>query len=692
MPNRLIHETSPYLLQHAHNPVDWHPWDEEALSKAQQEDKPIFLSIGYAACHWCHVMEHESFEDTRIAQMLNEHFVSIKVDREERPDLDSIYMAAVVTMTGHGGWPMSVFLTPDLQPFYGGTYFPPERRYGMPAFTDVLEGIIQTWKSNRQEVFTLSQKLTQYLKDNARWDASTSNPLSPQTLQQAIEALIQSYDWQHGGWGAAPKFPAPMTIEFLLQQGMRGNSQALQVATHALKAMNRGGIYDVVGGGFHRYSTDNRWLVPHFEKMLYDNAQLALAYLHAYLATNNARLRQTCEETLDFILKEMSHPEGGFYSSLDADSEGEEGKFYLWTPEEIQQALPDPLDQTLFLTAYNVTVSGNFEGRTVLQHQVEDDQLARDAGLSISEVQQRLPKARERLYHFRARRQPPATDDKVLVFWNALTLQALAEATRYLNRRDYLAAAQKNARFLLTALHPQDRLLRSWRGGKAKHNAYLEDYAALILALLALYQTDLDPAWYQQATALAEEMLAGFQDSSGGFYDTRHDQSGLLVRPKELQDNATPSGNALTAMALLWLAAYSDNRRWQTQAEKLLSAVQGALIRYPTAFSFWLQALDFAIGPVRQIALVWPEDRADYRPHLNEIWKTYRPRTVLAGSAWPAPPSAPPLLENRPPVDHSVTVYICRGFVCNQPAGTLNDLKEQLDSFENDGLYISKSS
>lgn len=687
MPNRLIHETSPYLLQHAHNPVDWHPWDEEALSKAQQEDKPIFLSVGYAACHWCHVMEHESFEDTRIAQMLNEHFVSIKVDREERPDLDSIYMAAVVTMTGHGGWPLSVFLTPDLQPFYGGTYFPPERRYGMPAFTDVLEAIIQTWKSNRQEVFTLSQKLTQYLKGNARWDASTSHPLSPQTLQQATEALIQSYDWQHGGWGAAPKFPAPMTIEFLLQQGSRGNSQAMRVATHALKAMNRGGIYDVVGGGFHRYSTDNHWLVPHFEKMLYDNAQLALAYLHAYLSTHDARLRQTCEETLDFILKEMSHPEGGFYSSLDADSEGEEGKFYLWTAEEIRQALPDPIDQTLFLNAYNVTVSGNFEGKTVLQRQIEDDQLAREAGLPLAEVQQRLQKARERLYHFRAQRQPPATDDKVIVFWNAQALQALAEAARYLNRRDYLAAAQKNARFLLTSLHPQDRLLRSWRGGKAKHNAYLEDYAALILALLALYQTDLDPAWYQQATALAEEMLTSFQDSAGGFYDTRHDQSGLLVRPKELQDNATPSGNALTAMSLLWLAAYSDNRQWQTQAEKLLGAVQELLIRYPTAFSYWLQALDFAIGPVKQIALVWPEDCTDYQPYLNEIWNTYRPRTVLASSAWPVPPSAPPLLKNRPPVDHSVTVYICKGFVCNQPAGTLNDLKEQLNIFENDNLY-----
>ncbi|NMC80881.1 MAG: thioredoxin domain-containing protein, partial [Chloroflexi bacterium] len=517
MPNQLAHETSPYLLQHANNPVNWYPWGEEALRKAQEEDKPIFLSIGYAACHWCHVMEHESFENPQIARLLNDHFVSIKVDREERPDLDSIYMSAVIAMVGQGGWPMSVFLTPKLEPFYGGTYFPPAARYGMPAFGDVLTGVIQTWKSNRAEISRMSQQLGQFLKENAQWN-TPSGPLLPGTLQQATETLIQTYDWEHGGWGAAPKFPAPMAIEFLLQQGTQGNSQALQVALHALKTMNRGGIYDVVGGGFHRYSTDAHWLVPHFEKMLYDNAQLARTYLHAYLLTGEVPLRQTCEETLDFILKEMTHPEGGFYSSLDADSEGEEGKFYLWTPEEIRQALPEAEDQDRILSFYNVTEAGNFEGKTIFQQ----------TGETPAEMYLPLQKAKKQLDRFRARRQPPATDDKVLVFWNALMLQTLAEAARYLHRSDYLQAAQKNARFLLQALHPQDRLLRSWRDGQAKHNACLEDYGALILGLLTLYQTDLDSTWYQHAILLAKEMLAAFQDASGELYDTRRDQADLL--------------------------------------------------------------------------------------------------------------------------------------------------------------------
>ncbi|NUM49280.1 MAG: thioredoxin domain-containing protein, partial [Anaerolineales bacterium] len=430
MPNRLAHENSPYLLQHQHNPVDWYPWGSEALERAKREDKPIFLSIGYAACHWCHVMEHESFIDPRTAALMNEHFINIKVDREERPDLDGIYMQAVVAMTGSGGWPMSVFLTPDGVPFYGGTYFPPARRYNMPAFTEVLAAIANTWENDRARALRSGEQLKTHLQQEMR-PLPTAVALSPETAQQAAMGLAQSYDWKNGGWGQAPKFPQPMTIDFLLNRATRGDKFALEIATHALDAMAKGGMYDVVGGGFARYSVDDRWLVPHFEKMLYDNAQLARVYLHAYLITKNAFYRRIVEETLDFVIRELTHPDGGIYSSLDADSEGEEGKFYIWTLEEIRDVLREEAD--FFIAAYHVTEGGNFEGHTVLQRALSDEELAEQFALPVEKVTPRLQAAHARLLKRRAGRIRPGTDDKVLTAWNGLMLLAFAEAGRYLH-------------------------------------------------------------------------------------------------------------------------------------------------------------------------------------------------------------------------------------------------------------------
>ena len=673
--NRLAHETSPYLLQHKDNPVDWYPWGEEALEKARQEDKPIFLSIGYAACHWCHVMERESFEDPATAALMNEHFVNIKVDREERPDLDNIYMKAVVALTGQGGWPMSVFLTPDLEPFYGGTYFPPAPRYGMPSFRQVLRGIANVWQNDRQRALRSGQQLRQHLqREFASLEAAA--PLSEESLQKALLGLAQSYDWRNGGWGRAPKFPQPMSIQFLLQRAARGDNYALEMAAHALDAMARGGMYDVVGGGFARYSVDDRWLVPHFEKMLYDNAQLARTYLHAYLLTGKPHYRRVVDETLAFVRREMTHPDGGFYSSLDADSEGEEGKFYLWTPQEIQQALGEQAD--LVLAAYDITETGNFEGRNVLQRALSDEQLAERFGLAPAQVPERLQAAHARLLAARNRRVRPGTDDKVLVSWNALMLMAFAEAARYLQDSRYLEVAMRNAAFLLDNLYLHNRLFRSWRNGQARHNAFLEDYAALCLALLALYQSDPNPRWFAAAQNLADEMIAHFADPAGGFFDTRDDHETLLVRPKDLQDNATPSGNSLAAAALLQLAALTGHGHYRARAETALAAAQPLLGRFPTAFGNWLCALDFALGPVHEIAILGPDTPA--RGQLvATLWQTYRPRAVVAVSDHPPPPGAPPLLANRPLLDGQPTAYVCQGFVCRQPVNTAEALERELE-------------
>ena len=678
MSNRLIQANSPYLLQHAHNPVEWYPWGDQALALAREKNTPIFLSIGYAACHWCHVMAHESFEDADIAAFLNQNFVNIKVDREERPDIDSIYMRAVVAMTGQGGWPLSVFLTPDGRPFYGGTYFPPVRRYQMPSFREVLEAVHRAWSQDRDKVVQSSQQITDHIKQPETISNSVSS-IDSSILEKASMALAQAYDWRFGGWGGAPKFPQSMAIEFLLRRATQGDRLGLDMARHALDKMARGGMYDVVGGGFARYSTDNEWRVPHFEKMLYDNAQLSLVYLHAYLLTREQTYRRICEETLDFLAREMLHPEGGFFSSLDADSEGVEGKFYLWTPTQIREALSDPGDTEFILKAYNITEAGNFENANVLQRALDDTTLAQQFRIDEEHVIARLTNLHARLLEARQQRIRPTTDDKVLVSWNALALISFAEAGRYLQRPDYTLVAMRNAAFILSALHPNDRLLRSWRAGIAQHNGFLEDYAALILALLSLYQSDPDTKWYGAAAQLVGEMVEHFSDPQGGFFDTRDDHGDLLTRPKEIQDNAVPCGNSMAAMALLQFASYTGDGALYDRSEGTLRSIQDPASRYPTAFGYWLCAIDFALQPAQEVAILG--DPANQHTQTLEavLWESFRPHTISARSSLPIPPDAPALLQDRTLLEGKPTAYVCRNLVCNFPVNEPQDLRTQLE-------------
>ena len=675
MTNHLSNENSPYLLQHAENPVDWYPWSDEALNKARQEDKPIFLSIGYAACHWCHVMAHESFEDDNIANYLNENFVSIKVDREERPDLDAVYMNAVTSITGQGGWPMSLFLTPEGKPFFGGTYFPPFPRYNMPAFMDVLELVIDSWRTERSSIETTGQRLIDHITSSVRWKIKEVPPI-PGALDAAEDELLKNYDWQNGGWGRAPKFPQAMAIDFLLKKSTRANGPGLKAACHALDSMSQGGMYDLVGGGFHRYSTDADWLVPHFEKMLYDNALLAGAYLHAYLITGNQKYRKVCEATLDFILRDLSHPDGGFFSSLDADTLGEEGKTYTWSQSELAEVLGSRMN--IFSQAFDISTRGNFFGSSILQRITNDDALASSTGIPPAEITSEISKGLEALFQARLGKPQPGVDDKILTGWNGLTLTALAEAGRYLGRSDYLDAARKNARSLTTHVLSGERLNRSWRDGSARHAGTLEDYASLGTGLLALYMADHNDRWYTTAVTLAEAIQEIFIDPEGGFFDSQADPS-LPYRPKEYQDNATPSGNSLAVQLFLMLSDFSENSAYRVAAEKTISQVYTAACEYPTAFSFWLQAMDYASGPVAQIAVLGKSNDSASE-FLGIINSKYEPRRILAYSKYPPPDSSPPLLKDRPLVQDHTTAYVCREFICNLPATSTAQLKQQLES------------
>jgi uncharacterized protein YyaL (SSP411 family) len=694
MTNNLSKENSPYLLQHAENPVDWYPWGSEALERAKREDKPIFLSIGYAACHWCHVMAHESFEDTQTAAIMNRYFINIKVDREERPDLDGIYMNAVVAMTGQGGWPMNVFLTPQGMPFYGGTYFPPVRRYNMPSFREILQIIAETWVTNRKQLLDSGNQLLHHLR-SANQIAISDQSFNPAITNQATLHLIQTYDWQHGGWGRAPKFPQPMAIEFLLRQALRGNQKAMDVANHALISMARGGMYDIIGGGFARYSTDDQWLIPHFEKMLYDNAQLALAYLHAYLISGNELFRTVTEETLDFILNEMlllekdgQNQYAGFFSSMDADSEGEEGKYYTWTLKEIKDSL-NPQLASLVIEAYGISQEGNFEGSNVIQRVKSDEILAQQFGESISEVQNQLEQARSILKGMRKIRTPPGKDDKILVSWNALALIALTESARYLDRPDYLDIARLVADFLLTELHPGDRLMRSWRAGRAQHFAYLEDYASLILALLSLYQSDPDVYWFQSALQLNAEMLANYKDPAGGFFDTRADQENLILRPKELQDNATPSGNSLACLALLQLSIFQGNTEWRSLIEPMLSSVQSAAEQYPTAFALWLCAADAFSQSQQEVAILGDPQLPQTSALVRQLWSRFRPYTLAAISDFPPASNTPALLQGRSLIDGKPTAYVCQNFSCKLPVTEPADFADQLNAITHSNSIVT---
>jgi uncharacterized protein YyaL (SSP411 family) len=675
MPNHLASSVSPYLRQHADNPVDWYPWGAEAHARAIREGKPIFLSIGYSACHWCHVMAHESFEDPATAALLNDNFVSIKVDREERPDLDSLYMSAVTAMTGQGGWPMSVFLTPTLQPFYGGTYFPPQPAHGLPAFPELLKAIATAWETRREEIVQESAQMAGQL-------FRPSGPTQPQApfeasgLSAITRSLVQSYDWQNGGWGAAPKFPQPMLVEFLFRRHLAGEAQALAPALHVLHAMRRGGMYDVVGGGFARYSTDNFWRVPHFEKMLYDNAQLTGAYLHAWQLTGDPSFRQVVEASLEFIQRELTSPEGGFYSSLDADSGGREGQFYTWSLDEIRDELGKQAE--IFETAYGVNASGNWEGRTILQRQVDDAGLAGHFGMTQAQVQKILADCHARLLAARSSRQRPATDDKVLSAWNGLMLQSLAETAVAFPDAGLLARAERNADFLLTALCPEGSLRHTWRDGQAGKEVFLEDYAALILGLLALYQADFNPRWFEQSGHLATQMLERFSDPQGGFFDTPAEAETVLARPKDLQDNATPCGNALAAQALLKLAAFTGNEHYRTRAEACLKLVSVPAAQYPSAFGAWLSAADFSLAKIKQVAIIGELSDPRSGALLARVRESYRPNLVLAASTYPPLPGSPSLLSERPMQAGQPTAYVCEGFICNLPVTKPGELTPQL--------------
>ena len=692
MPNRLAHETSPYLLQHKDNPVDWYPWGPEALAKAKAEDKLIFLSIGYAACHWCHVMEHESFEDPATAQVMNELFVSVKVDREERPDLDSIYMNAVVAMTGHGGWPMSVFLTPDGVPFYGGTYFPPTPRHGMPAFQQVLVGVHEAWQNRREQVLQGGREVLGHIRQGETLGLpGGADALSTETLAAAVKSLWRQFDWRDDGWGQAPKFPQPMVIEFLLRHHhLTGEATPLEMATKTLHAMARGGMYDQLGGGFHRYSTDATWLVPHFEKMLYDNAQLARAYLHTWQLTGDPEFRRVTEEILDYVLREMMDPSGGFYSSQDADSEGEEGKFFVWSAQEIDEALG--IEAPLFKEYYGVRPAGNFEGKNILFVATDAQSLARKTNLAEDDVRAWLADARRKLFAFRERRVKPGLDDKVLAGWNGLMLAAFAEAARAFDRADYLKTAIANAGFLLNSMRtPNGRLYRSWRrtktsevggtwevSGQARLNAYLEDYASVAEGLLALYETTFDARYFAAARELTDDVIGHFSDPQGGFFDTSDDHETLVTRPKDIQDNATPSGNAMAATALLKLAALTSDSRYSDIAESMLRSVQPILGQYPTGFAQWLCALSFALGQPKEIALVGDPAGADTRALLEVVFGAYRPFKVVALKR-PGADSPVPLLAGREMKDGKATAAVCYNFACRLPATDAEVLRAQLD-------------
>ncbi len=681
MPNRLIDETSPYLLQHAHNPVDWYPWGEEALGRAKAEDKPILLSVGYSACHWCHVMERESFEDPRIAEVMNAEFVCIKVDREERPDVDSIYMGAVQAMTGRGGWPMTVFLTPDGKPFYGGTYYPPEDRHGIPGFPRVLASIANAYRQERGEVILATERLLQQMRAMATASRGIE-PLTGDVLSSAFAGVVKDFDPTHGGVGLQPKFPQPMTYEFLLRYYLRsGDVQALQMVGTTLDRMAMGGIYDQIGGGFHRYSTDTYWLVPHFEKMLYDNALLVRLYLHAYQITRKPLYRRVIEETLDYVLREMTDPAGGFYSAQDADSEGEEGKFFVWRPEEIAEVLGEE-DSGLVCRYYGVTTVGNFEGRSILNVAPgAADEMERD-GISGERLDALLGRARAALLETRSRRVAPERDDKVLTSWNGLMIAAFAEAGAVLDRDDYTGVAAKAASFVAESLRPSGRLLRTHKDGVSRLLGYLEDYAFLVDGLLVLHEATFDVRWLEEAVELGYAMVDLFWDAAAGqFYDTGADHEELVVRPRDLTDNAVPAGSSMAAGVLLKLAVVTGDGDLERRAVEAMRSAKAVMERFPTGAGHWLCALDFYLSTPKEVAVVGDRAATDTKGLLSEVYRSFLPNRVLVGMGDEDGASqTSPLMEGRARLDGRATAYVCRQYVCGLPVNDPDALARQLAS------------
>ena len=680
MPNRLIDETSPYLLQHANNPVDWYPWGEEALSRARDEDKPILLSIGYSACHWCHVMERESFENDAIAEIMNRHFVNIKVDREERPDLDAVYMEAVQMLTGSGGWPMTVFLTPDCKPFYGGTYFPPVDRHNMPGFPRLLETVAQAYRNSHSEIQRVTGQLTEQMGRTANMPRG-AGALDESILHNAYNQLATNFDYQNGGVGSAPKFPQAMTLEILLRYYAHGhNDRARSMLDMTLEKMARGGIYDQIAGGFHRYSTDTYWLVPHFEKMLYDNALLARLYLHAWLATGRALYRRITEETLDYVLREMTGEHGGFFSATDADSEGEEGKFFVWSPGEIEAVLGSE-EAALFNAFFGVSQRGNFEGKNILNISVKAADFAERQGIPLERLVDVINRGKEALRLAREEREHPLLDDKALASWNGLMLRAFAEAGAALERQDYLDAAARNAAFLLEELRPEGKLLRSYREGQAKLPGFLEDHSFVADGLLSLYEATFDRRWLDSALELADEMISQFWDEPQGcFYDTGRIHEELVVRPRDVFDNAQPCGGSVASDMLLRLSVVTGNEDYAAKAVAPLRSLAELMGRAPAGTGRWIAALDFYLSTPKEVAVIGPPDDPATSSLLREVNGLYIANRVVVGASGQdsAAASGLPLLEGRGMVDGKPTAYVCENYACQLPVTDAESLAAQL--------------
>ena len=694
MSNRLARESSPYLRQHADNPVDWHPWDEEALELAAETDRPILLSIGYSACHWCHVMERESFSDPEVAKLMNEGFVNIKVDREERPDVDAIYMRAVQSLTGRGGWPLTVFLTPDGRPFYGGTYFPPEPRHGMPSFRQLLEATLSAWRERRDDVESSASEITRLLERTSREEPggdpdSDEEPAAvDETLPaRAAQGLLRHLDPTHGGFGRAPKFPQPAVLEFLLaHHAATGEPGALEAAAHTLRSMARGGIRDHLGGGFHRYSVDRRWLVPHFEKMLYDNALLAPAYFRAYQLTGEADLLEVAVETLDYLLADMRTPDGAFYAARDADSEGEEGAYYVWDRQEVDDAL-DPEDARIFRLCYDVSSAGNFEGKNILNLPHDLAGVARNEEMSPGELSELLARCRARLLEVRDERVPPQRDSKVLAGWNGLALRAFAEVGAALIGLDdheeagerYLQAAREGTAFLLTALRPDGRLLHQLPAEGDRHiPAFLDDVAALGLACLSLHEATLEARWLEEGVALAREVEERFRDETSGLlFDTPDDGEALVVRPREVMDNAVPSGNSLAAELFVRVGRLLGRPEREEAARALVQARTRGLLQMPTGFGRLLTVARILTLPPVGIALV---DGDGLDALLARAHRLFLPGRVITGRLeGEDPPFATPLLEGRDALEGRATAYACSNYACQAPVTTPEELDQALE-------------
>ena len=679
MTNRLAKETSPYLAQHAENPVDWYPWGAEALERARREDKPILLSIGYAACHWCHVMAHESFEDEATARLMNELFVNIKVDREERPDLDSIYMQATQAMTGHGGWPMTVFLTPDTAPFYTGTYFPPEDRHGMPSFKRVLQAVAEAYRDRRSGVESTAAKMRE-LYANASVPGGATGELTATTLDRAYRAVAQRYDGRHGGFDGAPKFPQAMTLDFLLRYWRRtGTDYALEMAMTSFRKMARGGIYDQLGGGFHRYAVDAVWLVPHFEKMLYDNALLSRLGVHLWQATRDPEIRRVTEETIDWVAREMASPEGGFYSSLDADSEGHEGTFYVWTREELDRALGS--ETAIAVSYWGLTGEPNFEGKYILHVPHEMTVVAARAGVPVTDVTDAVSRARAELLARRARRERPGRDEKVLAAWNALMVRGIAEAARAFGRADYRALAVRNGEFLLREMVRDGRVMRSYTAGITRIAGYLEDHAAVALGFLDLYGLTFDATWLDAARQVSHAVDTWFWDEdAGAYFDTARDHEPLLTRPRDVTDNAVPSGTSLAVDLLLRLAELLGDDARRRRAMHVLETLAEPIARYAPAFGHLLGAADMAVHGAVEVALAGDPGADDFRSLADAIGAEYVPSLVIAGGPSKGTHAATPvaLLADKIPRDDRATAYVCRQYLCEEPTSDPAALPSQL--------------